>query len=150
MKKFNPWPVGLIAFFAVYILYLVGFIVFSTFHPVDLVADDYYAREIQYQDQIDREQRSLDVRKSIQFRLDPEAKQIFFEIPVEHAKLISEGTVYFYRPSDAKLDARLPLKLDANGDQVIDVGSLKSGLWKIKISWKASNEDYYFERALTL
>src|SRR5947207_839195 len=57
----NPWPIAIIAYFAVFISFIVTFIVWASHQRVDLVRADYYEAEIKFQQQIDRVERSRPV-----------------------------------------------------------------------------------------
>jgi nitrogen fixation protein FixH len=60
------------------------------------------------------------------------------------------GTVSFYRPSDAGLDNDVKLGLDAAGRQSVHVGSLRAGLWKVRVQWKAASREYFFEKPIVI
>ncbi|NBP23395.1 MAG: hypothetical protein EBU81_02315 [Proteobacteria bacterium] len=60
------------------------------------------------------------------------------------------GRVRLYRPSEAALDRELPLAVGADGVQSIDAGSLKPGLWKVRVHWGPEDAGYYAEGSVVV
>ena len=59
------WGHYIVITFTAFVL-LIGFMVYRSFqHNNDLVADDYYAKELQFQDVIDRQKRANDLEQNI-------------------------------------------------------------------------------------
>ncbi len=147
--KKNPWPYGLVAFFVVFISYIVGFIIFASRQQMDLVREDYYDQEIRFQQQIDRMKRTEPALASASVDYDRAGGLLKIRVPSAAASGVS-GEVSFYRPSDATLDNAMPLGLDAVGRQNIDVRALAGGLWKVRVQWKTAGQDYYFEKPVII
>lgn len=145
----NIWPYAIIAYFAVFITGMVTWVAFAMRHDDQLVRPDYYDHELKYQKQIDRVTRTGALATGARVSYDHATQQIRLELPREHHATI-EGAVHFYRPSDARLDQKVPLQINGEGAQQIDVSNLRSGLWKVFVSWKALDQDYYLEQAVVL
>ncbi|HET9593114.1 MAG TPA: FixH family protein [Solirubrobacterales bacterium] len=60
------------------------------------------------------------------------------------------GTIHFYRPSNAKLDFDVPVALDAAGFQRVPAGKLQGGLWKVRVDWTSSGQEFVHDQALVL
>jgi nitrogen fixation protein FixH len=145
----NPWPVGLILFFIVFVSYIAGFIVYASRQKMDLVRDDYYDQEIRFQQQIDRVQRSAPVLADADIQYDEAHDLVSVSLPSLKQNDIS-GTVTFYRPSDAALDNDVKLGLDADGRQNVSVRSLRAGPWKVRVQWNAAGREYFFEKPIVI
>ena len=145
MKRYNPWPAGLILFFSLFFAGSIGFIIFSTCNPVQLVSRDYYQQEIQFQDQIDRQRLTRKYQATIDIQYDEDEQILWFKLPLDHARARVSGKILFYRPSNARLDRAIPLALTPEGTQTVRVDELKAGLWKIKIYWATGQGKYYHE-----
>jgi hypothetical protein len=148
-KTQNPWPVGLVLFFIVFTAYIIGFVIFASRQKMDLVREDYYDQEIRFQQQIDRVQRSTPVLADAAIDYDRAGDLVTVSLPAVSQNDIS-GTVSFYRPSDAGLDTNVKLGLDQAGRQSLNVRSLRAGLWKVRIQWKASGQEYFFEKPIVI
>ena len=148
-KTRNPWPLAIIAWFVVFAIFLASFIVWAVRQHVDLVADNYYEHEVQYQQQLDRmnNTQGLDPRTVVTF--DPAAHSIIIALPAT-ASQGATGRIHLYRPSDARLDRDLPLALDQDGVQHLDARELQSGLWKVRLEWTANGRDFYLDQPVTV
>jgi hypothetical protein len=146
-KTQNPWPAGLVLLFIVFTAYIVGFVIFASRQKMDLVREDYYDQEIRFQQQIDRVQRTTPVLADAAIDYDRAGDLVTVSLPA-----VSDiaGTVSFYRPSDAGLDTNVKLGLDQAGHQSLSVRALRAGLWKVRIQWKASGQEYFFEKPIVI
>jgi len=145
----NPWPVGLVLFFILFGGYIIGFVIFSSMQKMDLVGEDYYDQEIRFQKQIDRVKRTTPILVGAQIEYDHAGDLVTIRLPsVKLAEL--DGTVSFYRPSDAGLDTNVKLGLDEAGDQTVSVRTLRTGLWKVRVQWKSGGQEYYFEKPIVI
>ena len=144
----NPWPVGLVLFFIVFITYIVGFVIFASRQKMDLVRADYYDQEIRFQQQIDRVKRTAPVMAEAGIDYDRAGESVTVSLPVKQSDI--SGPVSFYRPSDAGLDTTVQLGLDTAGRQSMSVRALCTGLWKVRIQWKAAGQEYFFEKPIVI
>lgn len=153
MKLFpikNPWPIGLVLFFILFIGYIVGFVIFSSVQHMDLVREDYYDQEIRFQQQIDRVQHTAPILASAAVNYDVKHSIVTVSLPSAVAAAKISGTINFYRPSDAGLDQEVNLTLDERGAQTVNVHGLRAGLWKVRVEWKDKTQDYFFERRVVI
>ena len=143
--KLPSWPTVIISVVTAAFLAVVAFVFFSQRHKVDLVAPDYYAQSLRHQDRIDSVRRAAQLTPEPMLRVEQRSVQVAIPNPVG-----ATGEVYFYRPSDGKLDQRLPLALDEAGRQTMDASALAGGFWKIELTWTVSNLAYRVETSAML
>jgi len=148
-RNLNPWPIGLVLFFIIFTGYIVGFVIFASSQNMDLVRADYYDQEIRFQKQIDRVHRSAPVLADATIDYDLSGDIVTLSLPSIQQDVIS-GTVSFYRPSDAGLDTNVKLGLDTAGRQSVNVRSLRAGLWKVRVQWQSSGQEYFFEKPIVI
>jgi hypothetical protein len=148
MGRIQRWPVMIGIIYGVFVLVLVGFVIFSSFNTVDLVSHDYYRQEIAYQDQIDRIKRTKQLEQPLAWQYDREKKLIVFQFPdsLETGKI--RGTIHFFRPSDATRDRVAEIRPDASNRQIFSTSEISDGFWRIKLSWKYDNQEYFDEFAV--
>lgn len=149
-KKFNPWPFAIIAYFAVFIAGIVGFVIFATRQKMDLVRADYYDEEIRFQEQIDRANRTKSLNAPIAIRYDASRSTLFLSLPTTPAQRVTKGRVQLYRPSDARLDLATQLTLGDDGVQQLDAKKLKPGLWKVRVLWELDGQEYFFDKSIVI
>ena len=142
------WGTGIVLSFVVFITASVtGALIFMN-QDVALVTEDYYSKELEYQQQIDKMQRAMDLDEQVLIEL--KASNVVFQFPKSFLQESITGEVLFYRPSDSTKDFRLSLNLDEDGFQYISTESLTKGFWRAQLSWTMNNEDYYIEKALSI
>ncbi len=145
----NPWPIAITVFFIVFFLGLVGFIVFATTHPTDLVRADYYEEELRFQQQLDRVNHTRRLGQAVSVSYDTGQRCIAIQLPPAQGEQIA-GRIHLYRPSDARLDREWPLDLLPDGTQRVDASQLPSGLWKVRLEWSNQDGDYYFDQPVVI
>ncbi|MEM7390883.1 MAG: FixH family protein [Verrucomicrobiota bacterium] len=142
-----PWIItGILVAFA---MGMGGLIVMAVSSPFELVYDDYYERELAYQEQIDREQRTLALAEQPTVRYDATAEAIRIRFP-ESLPSVDAGEVEVYRASARAMDRLLPLDLGESGTFEISRGAMVSGLWSIRLRWTMDGRGYFQKTALML
>jgi hypothetical protein len=145
MKKKFSWGTGILIFIIVFILLNGVVILFSLNQKVDLVTTNYYEKELKFQQDIDKQNNALPIADSIQITVNDAIIQITF--PVEHANQIENGNLFFYRPSDSKLDFKIELKLNKNGEQLFDAKTFVKGLWNVTFEWEENKRGYQITKS---
>jgi nitrogen fixation protein FixH len=140
--KFH-WGHGVIVAFLLFGALIISLVVGSMRQNIELVSPDYYAEEVRYQKRIDEMRNNNTDEKPANLELREDF--ILLEISQENA----QGEVYFFRPSDSKSDFKLPLALK-EGKQTFPLEGLEKGLWRVKVSWKSGEKDYFLEKKLDL
>ena len=111
-----------------------------------LVSNDYYNKEIAYQQEIDK-QNNLGLL-SAPVKITSSRNEVVVQFPEEVKK--AKGVLLFYRPSNATLDFKVPLSLDANQSQTVNVEKQVGGLWVLKMEWESEGISYMKEENLVL
>lgn len=143
--SFNPWPYSLAAFLILFGSGVIGFGFFAIRHHQDLVRPDYYEYEVRYQEQIDRMARTRALEEPIGIALANEGRTLKIQVPAG-----AQGIVHLYRPADARLDREIPLMVDAEGRQQLELEGFKAGLWKVRVHWWRDGADYYRDATVIL
>lgn len=123
-----------------------GFIIFmavkSFDENIDLVTEDYYRQELNYQQRIDQIQQTKTQGMEAKIALTDELLELTFR----HAP--EKGEVHLYRPSDSQYDRHFKLSQAAN--MAFDRSDLQKGYYILKISWEAGGQTYYQEKGIVL
>ncbi len=125
------WRIAL--FLTLFISFILYMVIYSFGRTNDLVSEDYYNQEIQYQKNIDAQEKGLYLAKDI--RIDSKENVIEIQFPTSFEREIEKGDISFYRPDNAKLDRSFPMKLDQNNIQSINKSEIASGFYKITIQF---------------
>ena len=148
--RIEPWPIGIAGFFVVLIAALATWAVVAQRNREELVSADYYEQEVAYQQQINRLRRSADSGVVIGFVSVGQGGVIRIARPLASRPGEAQGRIRLYRPSEAALDREVPVLVGADGIQSIDAGTLKPGLWKVRVHWGPEDSGYYAEGSVVV
>jgi hypothetical protein len=146
----NLWPLGIIVVCAAFVAGTAGLIVMACSQQVDLVSADYYEKELKYQGQIDRAERTQRDASRAAVAYDVAHQNITVSLPPGQGRGTVSGNVELYRPSAAGLDRAVLLDPDASGVQRLDASALAPGLWKVRVSWTFEQRNYYLEQKVVV
>jgi hypothetical protein len=128
---------------------LIGTMVTMCFNQkIDLVSDDYYDKELVFQNRINEMNNSNSLTENIKHQVDQKGVQLNFPKQFENEKI--SGEILFFRPSDNKKDFKVSIELNDNSQQFISRNSLSKGMYKMQISWKTANKNYYNEETIVI
>lgn len=144
------WGWKIVIVYGAFVVMTLAMVFYFMGHKVDLVAEDYYKQEIEYQSQIDKITNNRLLKEPLKFAYLSPQRKIIINFPKEHLDKGLAGTIHFYRPSNSDMDKEFDIMPSEIGEQVIAVGGLQKGFWKIKISWTANSREFYDEKTITL
>lgn len=146
--KFN-WGTSIAIFYIGFMAVMIFAVIFSARNKSDLVVEEYYKDDINYETFRVKRQNSNLLEQTIDIRYDRSEEVIQFNFPKDMEK--AKGQIVFFRPSDKRLDRIFPITLNENAQMMIKKDrNLVNGLWKIKVEWQESGKDYYYEKPLVL
>lgn len=148
MKFKLHWGNSIFIFYGTFVVVLIGFLIFTTFHKVDLVDNNYYDKELKYESQIEKMNRTLALPEKLSVNTDGKAMEIKYPGNFDHSTI--SGRIHFFRPSNEKLDFTINVSADSANTQLINVTKAKRGLWRLKIDWQAGENTYYNEETVVL
>jgi len=139
------WGNYIAIFFLCFVLFIL-FLVSKTFKVNnELVSEDYYDKEIAFQDKIDK----LEATKS--FKAQVAIQQINDSIQVEFPSKFPDdfisGTIQLFRPSDLSKDITLPVHV-LHSKQAIACNQLIKGAYVVHVDWTSNNHKFYTEREI--
>lgn len=145
-KQGNLIPYMIIGTFIAFGAFIIRFVVLSHDTKVNLVSDDYYAKEVAFQDQIEINKASLPFVNAYNVTENED------QLSISYAKELQgmEGEVMFYRPADHDMDFRLKLSLNMKAKMVIKTDQVPAGYWKVKTYGRKDGQEYFFEQELTI
>ncbi|MEP5610795.1 MAG: FixH family protein [Cyclobacteriaceae bacterium] len=121
--------------FAAFILYMV---VQAFNQNYDLVAEDYYAQEINYQQKLDQKTNLEKLEKRVSVSM--EKKSIILSFPMDQKPI---GEIYFYHPSRKLFDQRVAISMDSENRQIVDRAGLTPGNYRVNITWESEGKEYF-------
>lgn len=120
----------------------IGYMVVRAFQEdFDLVAEDYYAQEINYQQKLNK------LSNAAKDELVIEIKQASNYIDLTFPER-AEGKIHFYHPSKKILDRIFDIELSDNRVQRIAKSELVQGNYQINIAWNTASKEYYQQSSI--
>jgi len=139
--RFN-WAMGISVMYVGFALAMVGLVLFSTTQRVDLVAPNYYENEIKYENHIATVKRTQALSEKPTWRISMD--RIEFLFPVSWNDSDISGSFKFYRPSNSGADFNVTIK-PLQHSQQLSIDKLARGMWKLQITWKVKEIEFYDE-----
>ncbi|SDA82613.1 FixH protein [Algoriphagus alkaliphilus] len=139
------WGKGILLTIIAFVGFILTLVVISVRQDdIHLVTENYYEKEIKYQDQIDRETSAAGLDREV-LHFDSQSKSMVLDLPVG-----AKGNLQLFRPSDARLDQEISLDIQEEGKTTVSLDKLKSGYWKVQLTWTENGTDFYQEKKISL
>lgn len=148
MKFKISWPTGIIIAITSFVIFILSFVYKVTFLPEydhHLVSEDYYMDELNYQQEIDKQNKGLDLKENV--TLQKVAKGLLISFPSEFDYSKITGSISFLRLSNEKIDFIQPIQLTSN-DLLIEDKNLVEGRWDVKIEWTVDSKTYLLKEKI--
>lgn len=139
------WGKGILLVIIAFVGFILTLVVISVRQDdIHLVTENYYEKEIKYQDQIEREKSAAALDREV-LVFDAQAKAVVLDLPVG-----AKGNLQLFRPSDARLDQELSLDITNEGKTTVPLEKLKSGYWRVQLTWTENGVEFYEEKKISL
>lgn len=142
------WGKKIAVLYIGFVVLTLAFVFFAMNQRVDLVTDNYYEKELKYQEQIDKSKRTKELKEKTDIQLL--GKTIKIKFPSLPNKNIQKDFILFYRPSDPSKDIKIQVSADSLGFQLIPVEKISAGFWKIKLNWTSGGFEFYDESIINI
>jgi hypothetical protein len=146
----NLWPLGIVVTLTCFVAGSITLVVMASMQRVELVSPDYYERELKYQGHMDRVERTHHSADQASVAYDASGSCITVSLPADQAHRDVIGRIELYRPSAAGMDRTVNFQPDADGVQRLSAAGLAPGLWKVRVSWKVGDEDYFLDQKVVI
>ncbi len=145
--KWN-WGTGIALVYTTFAVAIIGFVVHSFKQRIDLVTPDYYAKELIFQEQIEKEQRT----RALASPLVWEQKTDLLSLQFPTLPGVSEyaADVEFFSPVDATLDHQIQVQATSDRKAWLSLSRLKPGRYIMKVNWRANETAYYSEGIIVI
>jgi len=145
--KFN-WGTGIVLAFVGFISFIMYFVISMNTDKAldhDLVTEDYYKEELEFQNDIDKEKNSRTLSQNITWNKTEAGIVLKFPESLEIKSIT--GKVFLYRPSNKQFDFETDISL-SNHNLLIPDKRLLDGRWNIKVDWQYNGKSYLFKKEI--
>ncbi|MVM31757.1 nitrogen fixation protein FixH [Spirosoma sp. HMF4905] len=144
------WGKSIILVFVLFGSFIGTMVYRMTRERIDLVSENYYQNEIEYQQHIDRVSNAQSIQAGFNFSKImtylADQQQVVFVLP----NRLQKGEITFYRPGDSRQDFRVNVPAKHPTRQVIPTKSLAKGNWRVQFTWSDGQREYYKEEQIFL
>jgi hypothetical protein len=140
----NLWPYGLITAFVLFFAGMATVVTIAVTHQENLVSDQYYENELNFQGQLDSAARAQKAGADI--RYDASARSVVIALPPGQVAGKLAGTIQLYRADAPEKDRTLTLQPGSDGRQTLNVAQFATGPWLLRVNWQAAGQGYYLEQ----
>lgn len=137
------WGYKITILYVGFVALIVCMVTMAMRQKVDLVSKDYYEQELKFQDKLNKTNRANALKEPLTWEIKQGVLQLKFPQQFNGQKI--NGSICFFRPSDASLDKTITIQADTAAVQIISTHQLKKGVYKMQISWEVNKEEYYNE-----
>ena len=149
MKIKLNWGFGVVLAFIGFISFIMYFVISMSAdnkYSHDLVANDYYKQELDYQKKIDATKNARSLKENIKIERVKEGMKITF--PKEFNTEDIKGKVFLYRPSNKQLDFEMPIAVSDSSYLLMPDKRLLDGRWNIIVDWTYKKQSYLFKKEI--
>ena len=142
------WGTGIVLAFIGFMCFIMYFVVkvnTDKKYDHDLVTEDYYKEELDFQNDINKETNAKNLSENISLKKTEEGLEIIF--PETFTINNISGKVFLYRPSNKQLDFETPISL-SDHNLLIPDKRLLDGRWNIKVDWQYNGKSYLFKKEI--
>ncbi|PID56941.1 MAG: hypothetical protein CR986_09690 [Ignavibacteriae bacterium] len=142
------WGTGITITIIVFTLTSLIFIYFATTQDINLVRDDYYEAEVNFNKKMETVKLTKTLSEEIKIKTTQNYIEIQFPAKFPHNKI--KGVINLYRPSDRKKDLSLNIQTDSTNLQLINTKKIIRGMWRINIDWSVDSTNYFSTKSIMI
>ena len=143
-SKFT-WGHGIVAALLAFVVFILSLIIYftQTMQNSELITDNYYQEELQYQQVIDAKNRAYVLQEKPQVAVQQDGVKITF--PEQLGKVAHHLNFYLYRTDDKNLDIKKEFQLENQQFHLIPANILKTGSYTLRLMWQENGEQYQID-----
>ena len=133
----------IIALYGGFVLLMAVLVYKCTNMKVDVIQKDYYAEELAYQQQIEKQDRTHNLSQQPTWNVTGD--NVTIQFPKLESTEPVKGTAEFYCPSDDTKDKTFQITVNSDNVYTVAKSTLKAGRYKMKLNWTVGATSYYNE-----
>ena len=143
--KFN-WGTGIFIFYTAFVVFILALVYRTTQENIDLVTDDYYQQELEYQDIIRKKANATNLDSGLTYSINK--MNVVFSFPPAQKEI--DGNIKIYRASNKKFDKDFEIDLNDQNKMIVSMDNSPLGLYKMMVLWENDSIGFYVEEDIYL
>ncbi|TXD83070.1 FixH family protein [Subsaximicrobium wynnwilliamsii] len=143
------WGTGIVLAFIGFISFIMYFVIQMNVDEklsYDLVTEDYYGKELEFQEDLDKQEHAKSLTTDVTWTRTKEGLLISFPLDKDIKDIT--GKVFLYRPSNKQLDYETTISL-SNHNLLIPDKRLVDGRWNISVDWQYHGNSYLYKKEIS-
>ena len=141
------WGYKILIVYAVFVFGILFLVFKSSSQKMDLVTEDYYGKELKYQQKIDETNRMAALSAPVKYEIKKDRLLIIFPKDFLGKTLVGEAVLYC--PSDEDKDISQHFTIQDTTVEV-PIHAVNKGLYELHLNWQADGVSYYFEKKISI
>jgi hypothetical protein len=137
------WGKGIVIGMATFMTFIIVLVVGLMMNRVDLESEDYYKREINYQQEITAQENANKLKSKIEIISNAE----FLVVKVPEGEF-TKIELHLSRPNDQKMDKLF--KIEGTKSFLINKKELEKGLYTVELSYMVDNKPCLQKESVTI
>jgi hypothetical protein len=142
------WGYRIVLLYVGFVALIAVLVIGSMRQKIDLVADDYYEQELQYQDRIEQINNTATLEQDLEIKITDDELIITYPEAVLPGSI--EGDLTLFRPSDKTLDRNFLITTNEQNEQAIHLEELESGMYRLKAEFTLNDKKCYSEKVVVI
>ncbi len=142
------WGHGIFIAIALSVMGLATLAYLTTRERVDLVTEEYYPKELEYDSEIQKMKNANSLNDRV--KVMTMADTLFIKYPQSYNKERVEGDVHFYYPSNKAYDRHYSIEYSKKREQAFPLYMFKKGNYDVIISWKDQKKEYLHKERIII
>jgi|SRR5690606_21050937 hypothetical protein len=130
----------------VFLVAMVSMVIVAYRQTNDMIDENYYTKELEYQKIIDARRNLLKVSDNNLISQGPDI--VLVHLPVGTYEKLESGTIEFLRPDDKSKDVFTALEWTGHNRIEIPKSQLHRGMYRARIKWSSGGIPFYKEETL--
>ena len=143
--KFN-WGTGIFIFYTAFVVFILALVFRTSQERIDLVTDDYYQQELEYQNIIRKKDNASNLDPALTYSIDK--MNVTFYFPPSQEGIL--GGVKIYRASNKTFDKEFEIDLNDQNQMIVSMDDSPLGLYKMMVTWESDSIGFYVEEDIYL
>jgi hypothetical protein len=140
------WGKSIILAFVLFAAFMAILVTVCLRQDVSLVANEYYAEELVFQQQIDRISNTNELKQLPRITLDGDTLTLSFKgFPV-----VEKGQLQLFRPSNPAFDRLFEFRRIHDTFRSFSTKGLIKGMYRARMQWTMQGKEFFFEQIIYL
>ncbi len=140
------WGHKILIVIIVFLVAMLGMVFYASMQTNEMVDENYYQKEMAYQNVINAKQNLLNV--SSDNVVSQTMMEVVITLPIGTFEKLEKGHIELMRNDAAAKDVHMDIKAHGNNRYVFPKSDLSKGMYKARVSWVSRGVEYYKEETV--